>query len=493
MRIQTRRKQIQELQGEVLLKREQIQELVVAQDNIMALVVQANKKYTGNRYKTYDSAIPALASAYAGAADWGVLQVGNIVDLRAAYIVGQGIKVSKVEPEEGEQPADREYEFAQRFIEANSLDHELPQDLAKEAEIEGKTLLKLFSREDEAQGFEGIDIILRWVSWTTNKYTVKVDNEDYLKIESVKWSPPDGKPPVDLTPEKCVYKRFAGRLDVPNETMPRTAKCLTQIEDLDKALWDWRRINELFAAPVPHIECETAAQAKEMGAAIAGINFLAGKAFAHTGTFSFAQPSSEGQTALENEIITKMKLISGTTGVPINALGAPELTTKMGADSQAQLDLIAMSTVKEREVWRGAYQEVIEKAMLMWNEETRKTPLRPWLIRVDLPVITEAQWNRIVSTWLPIRSSKEITQKTFLNQIPGLDVEKEIESLEAEGDTAMDRFADTHDDDPEGEEGADVETDASDRTPDGNIQSVTGQVLRYKSNPGNFAKRGDGK
>jgi hypothetical protein len=447
MRIQTRRQQIQELQAENkrLVK---TQELLV--DNILA--VQENETtYTGNRYKTYAEAVAEASKKYSGQADWGVLQVGNIVDLRAAYIIGQGIKVSKNAPE-GES-ADAELAFAERFIKANSLDHELPQDLAKEAEIEGKTLLKLFPRADkDDKGADIIDIILRWVSWTTNRYTVKEAADDYLQWEKVAWTP-NGGAPTELTPDKFVYKRFAGRLDVPNETMPRVGKCLTQIENLDMALRDWRRIDELFSAPTPHVQCETAQQAKEMGAAVEEKNWRIGKFLSHTGVFGYAQPSSEGQKAIESEIITLMKLISGTTGVPINFLGAPELTTKMGSDSQALLDLIAMSTSKEREIWRGAYQELLEKAMLMWNAASQKTPLNPKLIKVDLPVVTEAQWKRITSTWLPARTGGEITRKTFLSQFPGLDVEEEIKALDKEKTENMERFADTEDDEDEDGEG----------------------------------------
>jgi hypothetical protein len=492
MRIQTRRQQIQELQGEVHQQKATIQELIVAQDNIFTVTVQANKKHTGNRYKDYGTAVAEVSKKYQNLADWGGLQVGNIVDLRAAYIVGQGIKVSKVEAE-GED-ATREYDFAQRFIEANSLDHELPQDLAREAEIEGKTLIKLFSRPDAEKGIEGLDIILRWVSWTSNAYTVNFDKEDYLKLIDAKWNSPAGLA-MTLTPEQCVYKRFAGRLDIPNETMPRVAKCLTQIEDLDMALWDWRRINFLFAAPLLHIQCVDNEQVKDMNLAMKGVNFLAGTGLAHTGILSFAQPSSEGQAALESEILTKMKLISGTTGVPINALGAPELTTKLGADSQAQLDLIAMSTMKEREVWHGAYQELLEKAMLMWNAETNKTPLRPWLIKVELPVVTEAQWNRITSVWLPLKNAGEITSKTLLGQIPGIDAEAETEALKAEDKTALDKFTNQPDSnaDPNANPNvADNQTPAGNQGNQGNLSGLTGQVIKYKSNPGNLMKRGGG-
>jgi len=469
MRIQTRRQQIQELQTENK-RLAQIQELLV--DNILA-VQESDVTWTGNRYKTYAGAVEEVAKKYAGTADWGVLQVGNIVGLRAAYIIGQGLKVSKVEAE-GEDAAP-EYKFAQRFIEKNELDHELAQDLAREGEIEGKTLIKLFPMKvEDEDAIEGVDIAIRWVSWTTNKYTVKVSPSDYLQLESVTWTPPAGTA-VSLKPEECVYKRFAGRLDVPNETMPRVAKCLTQIEDLDKSLRDWKRINELFASPVPDFECDTAEQAKKINEDIKNLNWKIGKAFAHTGRFNFKQPSPEGQKAIETLIITLMKVISGTTGIPINALGCPELTTKYGADSQGMLDLIAMSTSMEREVWRAAYQEMIEKAMLMWNRETGKTPLRPKMIKVEIPVITAEQWARLVDIWLPIRTSKEITSKTFLSQVPGLDVEAEAKALEEEDAAGLEKFTDNSDGmTPEEVAQAKADKAAADR----------------QDNPGAFMKKG---
>lgn len=445
MRIQTRRRQIQELQAEnknLAQKIVKIQELVV--DNILT-VQEKDATYTGNRYKTYSEAVIEVANKYSGSSDWGVLQVGNIIDLRAAYIIGQGLKVSKVEGEDKKEGktnggANPEYDFAQRFIDKNELDHELAQDLAREAEIEGKTLIKLSPiKSTGADGKEITDIIIRWISWTTNKYKVEVDSEDYLQLKSVSWNPAGGSLKT-LNPDQCVYKRFAGRLDIPNETMPRVGKCLTQIENLDMALRDWRKINKLYAAPTPHCECETADQAKAINEAMDKVNWKIGKFFAHTGKFEYAQPSSEGQKAIESEIITLMKVISGTTGLPINALGCPELTTKYGADSQGMLDLIAMSTSKEREVWRGAYQEIIEKAMRMWNVMTGKTPLDPLKVKIDIPVVTAEQWARLVSTWLPMKNSDVITLKTMLNQVPGLDVEAEMEAKAEEEAENLKKF-----------------------------------------------------
>ena len=419
------RHKIQELEGEVK-KLRKAQELLV--DNILA--VQENEvTYTGNAYKTYSDAVEEISDKYSGIADWGSVQVGNIVDIRAAYIIGQGIKIKAVDDQ-----AEAELEFAQKFIETAGLDHELAQDLAREAEIEGKILIKIFPIQLQQPVIMGqpeppLQIGMRWISWTTNKYTVNVDEEDYLKIINVTWQPMS-KPLVTLLPDAFVYKRFAGRLDVPNDTMPRVGKCLTQIENLDKALRDWRQINKLYAAPTPEIECANAQQAQSVNAEIKSINWKIGKFFAHTGAFNYKQPSSEGQKAIESEIITLMKLISGATGVPIHFLGAPELTTKYGAANEGLLELIAMSTSKEREIWRGAYKELLTKAMKLWNATTKKTPLDPEKIDIELPQITKEQWDRVTATWLELYTAGAISLQTLLEQIPGLDVEEELAEKE---------------------------------------------------------------
>ena len=242
--------------------------------------------------------------------------------------------------------------------------------------------------------------MIRWMSWTQTKYKINTDANDYAKIEKATWKE-EGKAAEILEPPAFVYKKFGGRLNMPNDAMPRVGKCLTQIDNLDKALRDWREINQLYAAPTPDFECVTAEEAKACNEWLEKVNWKIGKGFAHTGKFSYKQPDASGQQAIENEIITLMKMISGTTGVPIHFLGAPELTTKYGAANESLLELIDASTSKEREIWRGGYQELITKAMLMWNAESQLTPLDPTKVGVELVRITQAQWDRVEKIYLP--------------------------------------------------------------------------------------------
>ena len=59
--------------------------------------------------------------------------------------------------------------------------------------------------------------------------------------------------------------------------MPKTAKVLTQCENLDKALYDWRKINNLFASPTPVVECTSEGDAKSIATAIEAAKWNVGK------------------------------------------------------------------------------------------------------------------------------------------------------------------------------------------------------------------------
>lgn len=408
----------------------------IQENMLIAGDMEQQAKYRGNNYPSYEKAVIEVSRKYQGTADWGILQTGNVIDLRAAFIIGQGLKITaKVEG------AEKEMEFAQKFIEDNGLDHELAQDLAKEAEIEGKILIKLFSDSaaDVPDAEKRMKIMVRWVSWTQTKYKIETDAKDYAKIEKATWKE-EGKATETLLPSMFVYKKFGGRLNIPNETMPRVGKCLTQIDNLDKALRDWREINRLYAAPTPDFECATADEAKACNLWLEKVNWKIGKGFAHTGTFSYKQPDASGQQAIENEIITLMKMISGTTGVPIHFLGAPELTTKYGAANESLLELIDASTSKEREIWRGGYQELITKAMLMWNAETKLTALDPTKVGVDLVKITQAQWDRVEKIYLPSFLGGALTLAGYLAQIPGFDTGAEKKRRDEEDKNSLEKF-----------------------------------------------------
>lgn len=400
---------------------ERLQALII--DDVLTAAEEDNV-YRSNAYPTYPSAVAEIIKKYNGVADWGVFQTGNIIDIRAAFIISEGVDLV-----EKEDDAEQEMEFAEAFLEYNKIDKEVAQDFAKEAEIEGKILLKLFWEKEKENGKEGM-VSVRFIPWNENKYKIDVAKEDYTDYIKATWRPSGTDKEQMLQPNAFVYAKFGGRISKPNEAAPKIMKCLTQIENLDKAIRDWREINRLFAAPTPHFECDTKEQAGYIMQQIEqNPNFRIKKLLAHTGKFGFAGPDIKGMTSLEDEIVMNAKMISGATGVPVHFLGLPDLLSNR-ATAENLMQLVVAATSKERQIWKGVYSELLTKAMTIYNEKVlaQKTKkLDPTKIGVEIPLTMESEWLHFEKVWLPLWLGGKITDELALSKLPGCDAKAEME------------------------------------------------------------------
>lgn len=391
-------------------------------DDILALAA-AETSYKGNAYPSYEAAVRAIDLKYNGKADWGVLQTGNIIDLRAAFIIGEGPKI--VKKGEGDE-AKAEIEWAERFFEYNDIDKEVAQEFAKEAEIEGKLAIKLIVEDikDAKEGELKEMVSARYVSWTETNYKITTDPQDYMRYEKLTWLPEGKDKPEVLEEKDFVYKKFGGRMNLPNLAAPKIMKCLTQIESLDKALRDWREINRIFAGPILGVECIDRDAVRSAQEALSDKNWKIKKVFIATAKLYYAQFDIKGVQSLENEIITLSKMISGTTGIPVHFLGLPDLMSNRST-AENLMELIHASTTHARQTWIGAYEEMIAKGMAMWNLKTKKTLLDHRKIGVEIPMITKEHWDHLVNFYLDAAIAGKISDEALLEQVPGLDIDKE--------------------------------------------------------------------
>ena len=415
-------------QNERLEKRaKEVQELIV--DDILS-IKQRQDTYVGNDYRDYPSAVQAIAEKYNGEADWGCLQTGTVVDLRAAFILGDGIKIVHTTPEKSQAQA--ELDFCKDFLEYNSLDGEMAQEMAKEAEIEGKVLVKLFWDKKAYRGRPGMPSA-RFICWSDRKYTVKADPNDYLLYNEVTWPAGTTWPAGGAKEPEFVYAKFGGRINDPNKAQPKVMKCLTQIDRLDKALRDLREIDHLYASPTPSFKCETPQQAANLMAFLKDKNWRIGKAIAHVGEFTMVGPSGEGIAILIQEIELNTKMISGTTGIPIHFLGLLDLL-KNRATGDNTRELVMAATTKERTIWTKVFQELIEKAMDMYNAQTgqaqKSTKLDASKIKVEIPLISQDHWKNLELVLIPAAVGGIISKEFVAEQIPGVDLDLEAKRRE---------------------------------------------------------------
>lgn len=400
-----------------LVIKELKREVVELQHSVNILIGQNETTFTrGNPYTDHETAIAEVAKKYEGTAQWGVQQVRNIIDVRAAFTIGQGIKA--VDKDKSETKS-RELMFIEEFIKANDLDEEGPIDLAKEAEIEGRCLVKLFFNEETKM------VEYRFVSYSVNSYTINADKNDYKKYLSAVYRNSATQQNVELATDEFIYKKFAGRIEKVNEVMPKVALTLRQCEDLDKALSDWREMNKFFASPTPYFECADMEMAKKMNDAIKLLNWKIGKAFAGVGSFTLVGMTDTGKDSLEKEIITNAKMISGNVGIPIHFLGFPDLMSNR-ATSTDLFELIMASTAKDRLVWAGFYEEMFDKVLKKANKN-----FKPGQVKAELLQVSDAKIQELTSVWLPLYTGGVIDLNYMLSKIPDIDPVKVKKALEA--------------------------------------------------------------
>jgi len=221
-------------------------------------------------------------------------------------------------------------------------------------------------------------------------------------------------------------------------------KCLSQIDNLDKALRDWREIDRIFGGPILYMECETKQEVDAFMKLIEDKNFKVKKILGGTGKLGFVTFDIKGVESLEKEILTNAKMISGTTGVSVQYLGFVELL-KNRSTSDDLREMLSSATVKERVTWEGAYEELLTKAMNLFNKtvypqkEAKGEKLIPSLIKVNIPIITKQHWVNLEKVWLPAVVAGKITQELFLEQLPDVDIEEELERKEKSDESELEQ------------------------------------------------------
>jgi len=403
----------------------EVQELLVK--DILTLQ-ETTHAYVGNDYQIYEDAVYAISEKYCGRAEWGALQTRSIIDLRSAFILGEGLRISHTTETRAE--AERELQFADDFMSFNDLDGELDQEMAKEAEIEGKIAIRLWLDEEPYRDWDGM-VSARFLSWQTRKYAVEADANDYLWYKNLTWKAAGIVKTGNLNENEFVYAKFGGRINVPNEAQPKIAACLTQIDRLDRALRDLREIDHLFASPTPYFKVASVIEGQAVETYIEKTNWKIGKALVTSSEFSIVSAPITGVDNLIAEIELCVKMISGATGIPIHYLGLLDLLKNRSTGENIR-ELIMASTTRERQTWIGVYEELLTKAMHMWNatyaaQKSEAAKLDPTRIKVDIPQVTQEHWDHIQNVLIPAVAANIISKEHVAGQIPGVDQEKEAE------------------------------------------------------------------
>lgn len=399
------------------------------------LTYKAGEKMTSlapsaNPYQSREKLVAELVNKYKGYARSGNQLIQRIVDTRAAFAMAAGLSARLLDPQQGAA----ELEFIRGLIRMNQLDGQFGQSLAVEKELEGQVLLVL-EYQPEADS-----VLLRFISWNDTHYEIAYSDQSYTSIESITYENQDGET-VAIPPSSAVFIKFNSRIHS-REGVPTLSGLLPEAEDIDYALRDWRRLNRYFASPTPYFKTRDIQEAKDLYDRLLapGVDWRIGKVFAGPAEFSLVGMNDAGYDSIQREIETKVKILAGGAGVPVQFLGFPEFMSNR-ATAENTMEPVALVSIAEQRSWLGGFAELFDKAVALRNLQAPagSARLSPGKVAPVMRFVTSAQIERLVTLYLPLWQSGAISLEALLKLLPDVEPVEDEGAKGREGDGAMGR------------------------------------------------------
>ena len=395
------------------------------------LAFRVGEKATGvetsaNPYQSRERLVAELVRKYKGYARAGNQLIQRIVDTRAAFTMAGGLSARRTG-----DGGRAELEFIRGLIRDHQLDGQFGQQLAVEKELEGQVLLAL----DCPPGSDAVRA--RFISWNDSHYEVRYADDSYTEIEAIEWDTDRGR--ARVSPEQAVFIKFNSRIHS-REGVPTLSGLLPEAEDIDLALRDWRKLNRYFASPTPYFKTRDIQEAKDLYDRLLapGLDWRIGKVFVGPAEFSLVGMTDGGYDSIQREIETKVKILAGGAGVPVQFLGFPEFMSNR-ATADNSMEPVALVSIAEQRSWLGGFAELFDKAIALVNRE-RGTDLSPGLVAPVMRFVTRAQLDSLRDLYLPLWQSGAIPLDTLLRLLPDFDPEAQPE-VEADADDGTDMVA----------------------------------------------------
>ena len=374
-------------------------------------------------YTTRDAQVAATRRKFRGADIHGNQIIQRIVNLRVAFSVPNRLFLIKNKDKDVSDSVLKDTkEFLKNFMKLNKLDSSLPRDLAKEVELQGSVLLVI--EWDEKAKLPKI----KYFPWKSlhpkieqvDKYSIASPLKASFKVAGVEKKFED---------DKLEFIAFNDELG-DFEGYPTCGGILKTIENIDKDLIDWRKLNHLFAHPTPHFKCETKEEADAINNMISTVGWHVGTAIATNSEFSLKGTSGVEANLLMLSIQTGAKIISGHTGIGIHFLGfANVMSNRATADSMGEPTEVVLHA--EITSWTSFYTSLFAKAIRMRNNELNKALPEDLVLPKIIP-LTDRQWKVVKEIYMPLAEKGHITRETLLENLPEIDSDAELKRLEEE-------------------------------------------------------------
>ncbi|MEJ2248031.1 MAG: hypothetical protein P8Y70_00040 [Candidatus Lokiarchaeota archaeon] len=382
---------------------------------------------TINAYTSYETQTDELYRKYNGVSDFGCQQTRAVIDLRTAFIAGEGISISS----DNEQFL----KWSEQFIDDNKLNSVNFINGVKGSEMAGQTIYVFKSLLEDNE----LKVKTNRIPYsTTYKYKpLYIDEKLRDKIKDIVYKSEFGWKSFGY--KNFVYIRTGGDDSNSHGPVTRTGVVLTDLENYDRALKDIRRNNHIFARITPNWKTKSLSETTLLKKDLTAKRWKIGEAVIGEAEFDYKTPKTGAHENLVSEVTVTIKSISSTTGVPVHWLGFVDLMSNR-ATAQSLYESIKNATILERTIWQDSLHELILKAQEFFIDNGGTGLSYTKNFQVKLPLISFEHFLEIVRALNIAYKDEAISIGDYRNSLPGINPQKTAKEIKKEKEAAEKEF-----------------------------------------------------
>jgi hypothetical protein len=376
---------------------------------------------TINAYQTYDSQVYETYRKYNALSSFGNQQVRAVIDLRTAFISGEGVSVSC--------ETERTAKWIEMFLTRNLLHGPNFMNAVKGSEMAGQALFVL----GKSQWFDdSLFIKATRFPYNTKKPFKPIYKDPQLKDEVIDIMVKGENGWESTSYKNFIYVRTGGDDTNTEGPVTKVGTVLTDIENYDRAIKDMRRNNHVTARVTPVFETESAAEATSLKDRLNEIKWKIGEAFIGKAKFRYETPARGAHDNLTSELTSTIKTISAVTGIPVHWLGFVDLMSNRST-AESLYELIKNATILERQIWESALYVLIVKAQELYiNAGGEDITELDYDFQIRLPLIDFNEFLNRVRGLQIAYTDRAISMDDYRNMLPGIDPVKTKRAVERE-------------------------------------------------------------
>lgn len=369
-----------------------------------------------NNFQTYEEQLKQVLNMYHGKCDYGSSLTRSGIDIRSAFIAGEGISITG-----GSKKLTAEW--INEFLKDTKLKGSKFQDAVTAVEQEGKGA---FIIKKIGNSLEDQKIKIKFVKYSDVKYTIYKNEFD--EPEKMTWEE-DGVE-QSLIAEDFQYINYNEFENDINDSAPPIFNVIQQIINYERALYDLRANNHLYGRTTPLIKGKDQQSTVAVVNLINSTNWEVGKALPINGDVTYLEPGVGALESVRGEMSLNIKLFASVLGVPVHWSGWTDLMSNR-ATADTLSELVETCTKSIRQKWIECIRELIQKAMRK-SERFGGSEKDVTGFDVELPQITAEKIKELIDAWFILAEAGYVAKEILINKLPGIDPEQNRKALEKE-------------------------------------------------------------